>query len=306
MKGSNSAISNVNDILCYEVLIRIFMTLSITDLAVVSLVCKYWNQACRDPVLWKKLDLTQLSSHSFRVPKLLDAWYDRNSSTKMSQFLKYVLNLSDGNISCLIYNYYVYMRDEHLISAAERTPNLKRLVLPRSGQLSKTGIDIAMKFWGGLESLTITSMVKHADIFSAIGKYCKRITELKFTCAFEDFHANYLIKCTPNLKFLSIRSVMVNKKGLCRVLQSLEHLEVVNICHSLIVERPNPRSRVVVYRIHDLRNHLDITCLRKLLFCKGRCLRCKYIGRENNPTRLSPYGTFEGIWRDDEIPSLAH
>ncbi|KAJ1402487.1 Leucine-rich repeat domain superfamily [Sesbania bispinosa] len=201
------------------------MALNVVDLASISQVCKSWNKAGRDPELWRKLDLTGLSSSSFNIPMVPNAWKDMKSSKKIIQFMKYALSLSNGNTSFLIFNYYVHLTDVQLILAAERTPNLKRLVLPFSGHLSEPGLHTAMSFWGGLESITITSMVKHSYIFSAIGKYCKNISQLKFTCNLEQYHANTLVRYTPNLKALSIRNTMVNLRALCHVLKNLEHLE---------------------------------------------------------------------------------
>lgn len=40
-----------NDLWSTEILITIFMSLNIADLAVASLVCKIWNTACHDPSL---------------------------------------------------------------------------------------------------------------------------------------------------------------------------------------------------------------------------------------------------------------
>lgn len=192
----------------------------------------------------------------------------------------------------------------HVSSLICRTPNLKKLVLPRFGKLTKMGISIAMRLWEGLESITITSMVKHDYLFPAIGKYCKNITELKFTCNFAQEDADALIKCTPNLKLLSVRNIIVNMRALCKVVNSLEHLEVVNICHSLIIDEIN--GQIKVYPIHsDLQDHLGIAGSRKLLFCQNRrCLRCKNSG--NGDLVRQPYRFLEDIWREDEIHTLAH
>ncbi|RDY12476.1 F-box/LRR-repeat protein, partial [Mucuna pruriens] len=272
MENSNSTTKkDWNNFLFNEILVSIFTSLNVVDLAVASLVCKSWNRACRDPSLWHKLDLSRMSSYCLNIPNDYHAWNDKDSSTKMTQFLK--------------------------------TPNLKRLVLPMTGFLTMGGVNRAMKSWGGLESITISAMVPNSYIFSAIGKYCKNITEMKFSCEFEEDHADAIIEHTPNLKVLSIRTIIVSMKALRRVLTSLEHLEAVNICHSLIINKSHRGSRVVVYGIGDLRKHFPSSCLGKLIFCEGRrCLRCKR--RDTTPSRR--YGCHDDIWRQDEITSLAH
>ncbi|WJX10189.1 hypothetical protein P8452_00942 [Trifolium repens] len=52
--------------------------------------------------------------------------------------LKYALSLSNFNTTCLVFNYFVYLTDAQLITIAERTPNLRRLVL--SFQLWRGGV----------------------------------------------------------------------------------------------------------------------------------------------------------------------
>jgi len=115
MTKSNQYCNYSNDRMFYEILVRIFTTLSVADLVVASMVCRSWNLASRGPELWRKLDLSTLSLRSLNV-----AWIDERSSNTLTQFLKYASSLSGENISCLIFNYRVYLRDVHLISIAER------------------------------------------------------------------------------------------------------------------------------------------------------------------------------------------
>ncbi|KEH41490.1 hypothetical protein MTR_1g051505 [Medicago truncatula] len=56
------------------------------------------------------------------------------------------------------FNFFIYLTDAKLIFIAERTPKLKRLVLPFKRKLPKNAVDIAMKSREGLESITITAM----------------------------------------------------------------------------------------------------------------------------------------------------
>ena len=108
-----------------------------------------------------------------------------------------------------------------------RMPNLKWLVLPKKGDFTKVAVDMAMKLWVSLESITLTSVVSRHDIFPTILEYCKKITEMKFSCGyiFDVKHSEAMAKCTPNLKVLSIRVIVATMTALCCVLTSLEHLE---------------------------------------------------------------------------------
>lgn len=182
-----------------------------------------------------------------------------------------------------------------------RTPNLKRVVLPITGNISKIGIEIAMRSWGGIESITVTEMFNNANFLNAVGKYCKNIVSLKFTCLFEQYHAEAIVNYTPNLRTLSIRHFLVSMRGLCHVLNSLEHLEVVNLCHCLITDLLEGSFQA--YSIDDLRERVDFSC--ELIICKeNSCLRCT--NRLRNDRGRPSYENMEDIWREDEIESLAH
>jgi F-box/leucine-rich repeat protein 3 len=195
--------------------------------------------------------------------------------------------------------YYIKML-KYMCSLMCRTPNLKRLVLPISGNISKIGIETALRSWRGLKSITITSIVHYINLFDAIEKYCTNIVCLKFTYCFEQDHAKFLVKYTPNLKVLSIRSMRVNMRGLCYVLNNLEHLKVVNLRHSIILDKFDDELRI--YSIIDVLSRVNVSC--KIIICKGRsCLRCK---NENMRNSRQQYGLLEEIWREDEIKCLEH
>lgn len=182
-----------------------------------------------------------------------------------------------------------------------RTPNLKRLVLPMSGEISKNGLEIAMRSWRCLESITITTVVYDFKFFDAIGKHCKNITSLKFACFFGQEEAESLVKYTPNLKFLSFRDMPINHRALCRVLNNLKHLEVVNLWHTDIID-----YGLKLYSIdHNVLNRMNISY--KIITCEKRSCRICKNESTNDPTRQPP-GILEEIrnWREDEIESLAH
>ncbi|XP_014490245.1 F-box/LRR-repeat protein At3g48880-like [Vigna radiata var. radiata] len=293
----------MNNGLIYDILVKIFLCLNVVDVAVASLVCKSWNNACRDPSLWNKIDLSRISSYCFNAPFNKVGAY-RYSSLEMTQFLKHVLDLSNGNTTCIIFNFYVYLTNEQFIMVAERTPNLKRLVLPQTGDFSRAGVDTVLSLWRGLESITLTSAVSSYYMILAIGKHCKNITELKFSEGnFEEKHAMALTKYTPKLKILSIRNLPTSLKALLCVLNFFEDLEKVNICHSLIMDTSYPHIAFV--DISNLRNILHTSSMEKLIYCeRGTCLRCMN-GRDTTRSR-QPDGPYEDIWGEDEIASLVH
>lgn len=184
-----------------------------------------------------------------------------------------------------------------------RTPNLKQLVLPRKGDFSRKAVHMAMKSWGGLESINISSGVPIDYIFPAIREYCKSVSGIKFHCEFEEKHAEALIESTPNLKVFSIRSTVVSMKALRSVLTSLEHLEAVNICHSFIMDMSH--DGFSIFAVQDLQKYLPPSNMEKVIYCEeGSCLKCQY-ERSIAPGSFL-YRALEDIWQEDEITTLAH
>ncbi|KEH26294.1 hypothetical protein MTR_6g051445 [Medicago truncatula] len=81
-----------------------------------------------------------------------------------------VCSTFEHNTSCLVFNFFIYLTDAELITIAERTSNLKRLVFSFKGKLSMGAVEIAIKSLEGLQSITITAMIKPSRIFPAISK----------------------------------------------------------------------------------------------------------------------------------------
>ena len=71
----------------------------------------------------RNLILSKLKSSSFNIPleARTNTWSDfQYSSKKPMKILKNALNLSHGNVTCLVFHFYEFIKNELLICAAER------------------------------------------------------------------------------------------------------------------------------------------------------------------------------------------
>lgn len=93
----------------------------------VSCVCSSWQRGSHDPIHPEKLDLNMMKSSSFNIPHEAYAWSDKESGEKLLLILKNATSLSSGNVTSLIFHFYAFLRNEHLICAAERS----RFALPK-------------------------------------------------------------------------------------------------------------------------------------------------------------------------------
>lgn len=102
-------------------LLRYSWLFNVMDLITgVSQVCSSWRSACCEPVLWKNLDLRKLKPSFVCKPPKPYPWSNRLSTKILISVLKRSLNLSRGNATFLIFNFFECIRDEHLVFAAKR------------------------------------------------------------------------------------------------------------------------------------------------------------------------------------------
>lgn len=104
-----------------DILVKIFQSFDIFQLTSgIAHVCSAWRLACCDPLLWKTLDLSMLKSNFIKIPLEPYVYVDGRSDKTLTRLLKISLNLSQGNITSLIFHFNLYVSDEQLTYTAER------------------------------------------------------------------------------------------------------------------------------------------------------------------------------------------
>lgn len=103
-----------------DVLVKIFKELNLVELSPVSQVCRLWRLACSDPLIWSTLDFGLLKSNYIQTRASPYIWVDDRSDKRLSRILRVAMSISYGNVSCLIFHYNLYMKDEHLHYISER------------------------------------------------------------------------------------------------------------------------------------------------------------------------------------------
>ncbi|KAF9668324.1 hypothetical protein SADUNF_Sadunf15G0116900 [Salix dunnii] len=182
-------------------------------------------------------------------------------------------------------------------------PRLKRLVLPAWNRVETVMIK-AIDLWKDLESLTMPSIVNPPRLVQAIATNCRNFSELKIMGPFDIFFASSLVNYLPTLKVLSLRCSMLYKDTLIFILDNLCGLEVLNISHCLLIEVPPPPAPGRIVRqldktILEKASHLlyFITCM------SDTCIMCQRTRNDEGLMRWYKYN--EGLWKEDEVSSLA-
>ncbi|KAA8539907.1 hypothetical protein F0562_026599 [Nyssa sinensis] len=287
-----------------DILVKIFQSFDIFELTSgIAQVCSSWRFACCDPLLWKTLDLSMLKPNFIKIPSEPYVYVNGRSDITLTRILKISLNLSRGNILTLIFHFNLYISDDQLTYTAERCPRLKRLVMPAWNRIKKTGICKAIRLWEDLESLTMPSIKNPPYLLEEIAKNCKNFAELKIMGPCDIFFASTLAEFLPNLKVLSLRCSMLLKGALIIILDGLQHLQVLNISHCLLVEvLPPPAPKKILKELDE--SILErASRLRQFLTCMDdSCIMCQ---RTRNDEGLMRWYKYEGMWKADEVRSLA-
>ncbi|KAJ6835167.1 F-box/LRR-repeat protein-like [Iris pallida] len=287
-----------------DTLLKIFKLLNMIELASVSQVCRSWHAACSNPWLWNTLDLELLKSNFIQTTARPYIWVNIRSDRNLMTLLQLAMALSRGNITILIFHFNLYMNDEHLTYISERCPHLKQLVLPAWNRITKWAICDAFHRWQELESLTMPTVAHPPYIMEAIGRSCKNLSSLKVMGTFDIQFASSIICHLPNLKVLSLRCSILTKDALMFILHCMDHLEVLNISHCMLLENLTPSGRTNIIRELDQSILGKTSRLREFYYCMSQsCTTCQRMTADEGLMRWYRYE--EWFWREDEVSSLS-
>uniref|UniRef100_A0A7N0VIG2 Uncharacterized protein n=1 Tax=Kalanchoe fedtschenkoi TaxID=63787 RepID=A0A7N0VIG2_KALFE len=105
-------------------------------------------------------------------------------------------------------------------------------------------------------------------------------------------------------KCLSLRCSIIFKNALIAILEGLQHLEVLNISHSMILESDSlafDPTRVVRLDKSTLEMGARVP---RFITCEERdCVMCERVRYDEGLVRWYKYE--KGLWKVDEVPSLA-
>ncbi|CAK7335494.1 unnamed protein product [Dovyalis caffra] len=288
----------------YAILVKIFMKLSILDLvSSVCGVCASWRKACSDSTLWGTLDVGALKFGLMNVIQKLSARPIEQCNRMLLPLLNNALTLSYSNVTRLIFDINLNIKDEHLIFAAERCSNLKRLVLPAWNQITAEGLCAAIRKLKGLESLTLPSNYCPNRVIEVVGANCSNLTELKLMSPYDHDFATTLFIYIPNLKILSLRCSLLHKNAL-NITLMLFDLEELNISHSIIVDTYQTRNPISLHWERDSVTEEKTSQLKNFFACQNdACIMCMRAYKDLGRLKWHKYE--EGLWRNDEVSSLA-
>ncbi|XP_013743763.2 putative F-box protein At4g11580 isoform X2 [Brassica napus] len=292
-----------------DILVKIFEKLNVIDVTMgASRVCISWFLASHEKSLWKTINLTNLQRVDFSHPRLPNSRVEDEKVNEHVYRCNTVLFESTKFSSTvpinLFFNYDTYLTDEDLIDAAQRMPNIRKLVLPRWCHLSENSYQFAFRQWKNLQTLIIdqrhTSLTWRHKI-QASGENCINLTNFKTLGCLNEVVVEEIVRCFPNLKKLSLRFCDIIDIGrVLPLITSLKNLTTLNLSHCRFLQRG---ACIIGSRELD-----NILCEIARYKCETLIMLCSYVdcksckdARKDSYVIVRLHAFFEKNWRNDEI-----
>ncbi|XP_010455567.1 PREDICTED: putative F-box protein At4g11580 [Camelina sativa] len=254
-----------------DVLAVIFDKLELMDLTLgVSRVCTSWFLASHNKTLWNTVDLTKLKQvdfsyfmefedrvrpviffeHRVDEEEVAKGLSFRSIFIKISKFffdysvvhltlmglLDEITKLSRMAPKNLFFHFSSYVKTEDLMFAAERMPNIEKLVLPVWCYKTKESCQFVFSQWKNLKTLIIAQdyqlRIGTFD-FQIVGENCSNLTNFKYLGFLQDKNVEQIVRYLENLKRLSLRCSYVTIDGVISLITGLQNLTVLNLSHCI-------------------------------------------------------------------------
>jgi hypothetical protein len=161
----------------------------------------------------------------------------------------------------------------------------------------------AIRCWKELESVTMPSIANPPYFLEEIATHCKNFRELKIMGPCDMFFASTLAAFVPKLRVLSLRCTALYRDALILILDGLEHLEVLNISHCILMEGPPPQPKKIIKKIDPIVRQ-KASRLREFITCmEDSCIMCQRTRTDEGIVRWYKYE--EWFWKGDEVKALA-
>ncbi|XP_059666018.1 F-box protein SKIP19-like [Cornus florida] len=216
-------------------------------------VCMAWRNICKDPAMWRTIDMRNLGD-------LWDMPYD------LQKMAMHAIDRSCGQLVDINIEY--FGTDETLQYITERTSQLRRLRLVSCYSISCEGLSEAAKGLPLLEELHMYFCPMSKEAFETVGRCCPllksfsynnegcRSLPIEIEC---DNEALVIAENMPELRHLQLFGNRMTNVGLQAILDGCSHLEFLDLRQCFNVVLKGDLAKRLKERIKDVRLPHDST-----------------------------------------------
>ncbi|KAK4254601.1 hypothetical protein QN277_009959 [Acacia crassicarpa] len=214
-------------------------------------VCTSWRSICKDPTMWRVIDMQNLGD-------LHDMPYD------LEIMCRHAVDRSRGQLVDINVEY--FGTDDLLKYITDSTSHLRRLRLACCYDISDEGLcEVAGKL-PLLEELDISIGNITKDALEVIGQNCPNLKSLKFNMEVfisphieSDDEAFTIARTMPELQHLQLFGNKLTNTGLFAILDSCSHLESLDLRRCFNLNLEGSLGKRCTEQIKDLRRPNDPT-----------------------------------------------
>ncbi|VYS61745.1 unnamed protein product [Arabidopsis thaliana] len=209
-------------------------------------VCKPWHRVCKDPSMWRKIDIDNRNDRAaFK--------YDLES------MCRHAVDRSHGGL--IEIEIWYYGTNDLIMYIADRSSNLKSLGLVRCFPITDEGVAKAVSKVPLLEYLEVSYCLFSGESLRDIGRSCPNLKTLKLNRAPEimfsnsgfDDNAKAIAESMPELRHLQLLGNGLTNKGLNAILDGCPHLEHLDLRQCFNINLVGDLKKRCFERIKDLR-----------------------------------------------------
>ncbi|KAL6567863.1 hypothetical protein OROGR_001531 [Orobanche gracilis] len=184
-------------------------------------VCKAWESVCRDPSMWRCIDM-QNTGHFWEI------------LFNLEMMCRHAVDRSQGQLNDINIEY--FGSDELLLYMSQRCSQLRRLQLFFSGGITGDGLVEAVRSFPLLEELHLAYTCIDSQTIEAIGKWCPHLKSFKLNTRWHwqqylvcDMEARAIAKNMPQLRHLHLFGNKMTNDGLQAILEGCLYLESLDL-----------------------------------------------------------------------------
>ncbi|KAI3680977.1 hypothetical protein L6452_35757 [Arctium lappa] len=204
-------------------------------------VCTTWRKICKDPAMWKVIDMRQFFDDC-------DTDYD------IEQLAKQAVYRSCGELIDISLEY--FGTDDLLDYISHSSSKLNRLRLTNCYGVTGFGLNNALKRLPHLETLKLSYISICAEDIEVIGRNCPQLKSFKMKILFMrcDGDAHAIANSMPTLRHLKlVGSTMDNDDGVQAILNGCPHLESLDLRGCFYLRLDGDLEKLCRERIKDFK-----------------------------------------------------